>query len=237
MNDRDRNRYEMHLAVLGILDTHADAWASAPVMQDYRDQLAGLVATVRDAAKTQGRSTKSATAVKDELRDAVADRSWRLAQALAAYARTNDLPDLAAAVDKTRRDFQALTDTELANYSEVVVAEAREHLPADGEDPATKLGRHGVTSAFVDDLDALDDQFAEALSRPREAAVAVKGATRAIAVNTRKAQTLMKKKVDPTVAFLAPDHPAFAQAYRDARIIVDRGRGPAAPEDADPDDL
>ena len=222
MTDYQRNRYEMHKTVLGVLNDHADAWASAPVMQTYRDRLDSYIARVRDTAQTQSRSTESATASKGELRDQVADRSRRLAKAIGAYSRTNRLPDLAAAVEKSAREFQALTDADLAEYSEVVVAVAREHLPGDGDAPTDGLGAHGVTAAFVDELDDLDDAFARDLSTPREAIVARKGATETLARTVRKAQTFLNKEVDPTVDFLAPDQPAFAQAYRDARVIVDR---------------
>ncbi len=228
MTDHQRNRHEMHLAVLGTLDTHADAWASVPVMQTYRDSLDAYVSIAREAAKVQARGTEGATATKGELRDQVRVGARRLGQALVAYGRTSGLPDLAAAAYKSSREFQALTDVDLANYSEDVVALAREHLPAEGEDPATKLGRHGVTAAFVDGLDALDDAFAEDLASPREARITLKSAGRTLATAIRKAQKLLKDEVDPTVDFLAPDQPAFAQAYRDARIIVDRGRGRGA---------
>ena len=228
MTDYQRNRHEMHLAVLGVLGTHTDAWAAVPVMQGYHERLDAFVATVREAARVQARGTEGATATKGSLRDEVAGRSRRLGQALAAYARTSGLPDLEAAAYKTASEFQALTDVDLANYSEDVVALARDHLPVEGADLASRLGAHGVTAAFVDRLDALDDQFAQDLSSPREARVAIKSAGRTIATAVRQAQTLLRREVDPTVAFLAPDQPAFARAYRDARIIVERGRGAGA---------
>ena len=190
MTDLQTNRYEMHRAVLGTLDTHADAWAAVPAMQVLRDRLAAAIDTVRGLARSQARTSAPATAVKADLRDAA-----------------------------------------LAEYSEVVVAEAREHLPAPEADPTTGLGAYGVTAAFVDELDALDDDFAAALSTPREAIAARKSAGRAIAVATRQAQTLLRKELDPTVDFLAPDAPAFAADYRNARIIVDRGHGPSDPDD------
>ena len=231
MTDLQTNRYEMHRAVLGTLDTHADAWAAVPAMQVLRDRLAAAIDTVRGLARSQARTSAPATAVKADLRDAVADRSWRLAKAIAAWARANDRPDVAAAVTLPAREFGALRDAALAEYSEVVVAEAREHLPAPEADPTTGLGAYGVTAAFVDELDALDDDFAAALSTPREAIAARKSAGRAIAVATRQAQTLLRKELDPTVDFLAPDAPAFAADYRNARIIVDRGHGPSDPDD------
>ena len=47
MTDLQTNRYDMHRAVLGVLDTHADAWTAVPAMQDLRDRLADLVASSR----------------------------------------------------------------------------------------------------------------------------------------------------------------------------------------------
>ena len=223
MTDEQTDRHEMHKTVLGVLDTHADAWASVPAVQSYHDRLTRLVARVRKAAQAQGRSPKGATAAKAALRDAVADGSWRLARVLTAWARSQGRPDVADAVRLSRHDFDHLRDAALAEYSEIVVAEAREHLA--GEAGLTAL--YDVQPAEVDALDALDDDFARALSTPREAIVARKGAGRAIATAVAEAQALLRDEVDPTVDYLAPDAPEFAQAYRDARIIVDRGHGPS----------
>ena len=237
MNDVLANRLDMQRTVLGVLDTHADAWASVPAMHTYRDALAGHIAAARTAAQAFSRTSRPATKAKGALRNAVADHSWRLAQAIKAWAHANGRPDVAQAVHLSKDDFNNLRDGDLADFSEVVVAEAREHLPADSEPADTKLGTHGVTAAFVDHLDGLDDDFALALSTPREAIAARKGAGRALKVAVGEGQALLRKQVDPTVDFLAPDAPAFAQAYRDARIIVDRGRGPSSDPapDADPD--
>jgi len=236
MTDLQINRHEMHKAVLQALDAHANAWAAVPAVQTLRDRLDTLVETTRTAAQAQGRSPEGATAAKAALRTGVADRSWRLAQALVAWARATDRPDVEDAIATSRTEFNALRDVALAEYSEIVVAEARQHLPAEGDDPATGLGAQGVTAAFVDQLDALDDEFAEDIATPRSAIAARKEAGRALASAIRQAQRLLKNELDPTVDFLAPDHPAFAEAYRNARIIVDRGRGHSdPPPDEEPD--
>ena len=234
MEDLHANRLDMQQAVLGVIDTHADAWAEIPAMQDYRDALAGLIDAARKAAQAQTKTSKPATASKKKLRAKVTGQSWRLAQAIKAWGRATRQPEIAAAVNLSKTEFNHLRDAALAAFSEVVVSEARKHLPAPEDDPKTKLGRYGVTAAVVDALDATDDEFARALSTPRLAIVARKGATRAIATTVSQAQTLLDEEIDPTVDFLSADQPAFAQAYRDARIIVDQGSGPSAPGDEDP---
>ena len=224
MTDVQTARFAMHRTVLATLDAHPGARTAAPVLQAHRDALDALVARVREASQRQAEPTSAVTAVKRELRDAVRDRSRRLGQAIAAHAAAQGLPDARARVLIGANEHAALADPDLAEYSEIVVAEAREHLPAPDADPSSGLGAYGVTAPFVDALDALDDEYAEDIATPRSAIAARKGAGRAIATAVRQAQRLLRKESDPLVDFLAPDHPAFAQAYRDARIIVDRGR-------------
>ncbi|WP_412061213.1 hypothetical protein [Rubrivirga sp. IMCC45206] len=231
MTDLHANRLDMQRTVLDVLDAHADAWAPVPVMQTYRDALAGLVATAEKLAKDQAKTSKPATATKGALRTKVADKSWRLSQAIKAWATANDRPDVAEAVHLSKDEFNNLRDIALYTFSGVVVDEARKHLPAPEEDPTTKLGAYGVTAAFVDTLDAEDDAFGRHLAGPQGAIAARKGATRELAATVSKAQKLLKNEVDGTVDFLALEQPAFAQAYADARIIVDRGRGPGEPDE------
>ncbi len=224
MTDDQINRHEMHRNVLQVLDDHADAWASVPLMQTHRDALAGYIQAFSEAAEAQGRSPERATAAKGQLRDKVADGAWRLGQATVAWGRATGRPDVVAAAHVTRTAFNDFRDADLARYSEVIVALAREHL--DG-----LTARQGVPAAFVDALDADDDAFARDLAAPRGAIGARRTATLATVIHD--VQELPDGTVDPTVAFLAPDQPAFADAYRVARVIVDRGRGRGTPP---PDD-
>ena len=197
MTDPQTNRLAMHQTVLGVLDAHADAWAHVPALQAYRDALAALVERVRAAARQQATPSRTATAPKEELRDGVRAAAGRLAGAVAAWARSTGKPEVAAAVDLPKRELARLRDAALAEYSEIVVAEARRHLPARDADPTTGLGHHGVTAADVDALDQLDDAFARALSTPREAIIAASQGTAEIAVAQAEASALLDKEVDP----------------------------------------
>ena len=223
MTDVQTARFAMHRTVLATLDAHPGARTAAPVLQAHRDALDALVARVREASQRQAEPTSAVTAVKRELRDAVRDRSRRLGQAIAAHAAANSLPDVRARVLIGATEHANLADPDLAEYSEIVVAEAREHLPAPDGDPLSGLGAQGVTAAFVDELDALDDDLAAALDTPRAAIIARSRATAEIAVALSETSTFLDEQVDPSVAFLAPDHPAFATEYASARIVVDRG--------------
>ena len=55
-----------------------------------------------------------------------------------------------------------------------------------------------------------------------------KGVTASIETNIRSADTLLKKELDKTMRKFQRKNPDFAQAYEDARIIVDLGGGKTA---------
>ena len=75
-------------------------------------------------------------------------------------------------------------------------------------------------------------EIADAVA-PREAIVAQKQATTDLGVGVRRTQRFLRHQLDGLVGFLSAAQPAFAQAYRDARVIVDRGTGHAVPDDDD----
>ncbi|PAP80384.1 hypothetical protein B1759_03025 [Rubrivirga sp. SAORIC476] len=226
MTDRQTDRLDMLRATLTVIDDHADAWAAIPVMARYRDDLSTAIDRVRDAAQRQADPASAVTAVKDQLRTHVRDAAWTLAAALQAWAADTDRPDVAAQADFSPSDLIQLRDAALADQSELIVDLARTHAP--------DLADYGVLPPEIDALDALDDQFADALSTPRAAIVARSRATAEIAIEIRNATRLLRASLDPMVARLTASSPDFAREYRTARIIIDRGitgdRSPDAPD-------
>ena len=231
MEDRYANRFEMAKVTLRTLDDHADAWSAVPDTADDRDRLAALVARIRDAAQRQSEPTEAATTLKAELREAVEDAVPVVAGAVRSWALRRGHTDLARRVKVTKSELGDLRASALAERSETVVAAAREH--ADGDDGV--LARTALTAAQLDALDALDDRLADALDTPRAAIIAKSEATAAIATAASAVSELLSDHLDPAVEALADAHPAFAEAYRRARVVVDRGRGPSTPDDGGPD--
>ena len=227
MEDRYTNRFEMAKVTLRTLDDHRPAWDAIPDTVDDRDALDALLATVRDAAQRQASPTEAATEVKKELRDDVRKAVLTLAPVVRSWALRRGHTGLAARVHVTSSELHNLRDAALAERSEITVAEARPHL--DGDDGL--VARTAITAEQVDALDALDDEFAEALDTPRAAIIAKSRATADIAEALSAVSELLSDHLDPAVEALADAHPDFAKAYRAARIIVDRGHGPTSPPD------
>lgn len=233
MEDRYTNRFEMAKLTLRTLDDHNAAWAAIPDTADDRDQLEALLSAVRNAAQRQAQPAKAATKAKKELRTQVRTQVLKLAPVARAWALRRGHTALAERLAVTSSELRDLRGTALAERSEITVAEIRPHL--DGDDGL--VARTAITAEQVDALDALDDEFAQALDTPRAAITARSVATADIAQALSQVHELLTEHLDPAVEALADDHPDFAKAYRAARIIVDRGHGPSDPEapDGDPD--
>ena len=229
MNDNQINRVEMTQATLRVLDQYRAAWAGSLDTADDVTALENHLATVRDAGRRQADPTEAVTNVKNELRQGVRTSAINLAAALRAYALRRDLTELAGRFAATASEVGDLRDLDLAEYSEMVVAAAQDH--ADGEDGL--LARTSVTAEEIAALDALDDEFADALDTPRAAIIARSRATAQIAEGLSAIHTLFKEHLDPEVARLAAAHPDFNRDYRAARVVVDRGRGTSPPPPTD----
>ena len=226
MNDNQINRIEMTQATRRVLDQYADAWNATPDTVDDVAALDAHIQAISDAAELQANPTTGVTEVKAALRKSVRDGAVNLAAATRAYALRRGLTELAGRLSATPTEVDDLRALDLAKYSEVVVAAARG--VADGDDGL--IARTSVSLEEIDGLDALDDQFAEALDTPRAAIIAQSRATARIAEHLSATHTLFTDRLDPEVERLAPAHPDFARDYRAARTVVDRGRGPA-PDD------
>ena len=82
------------------------------------------------------------------------------------------------------------------------------------------------------DLQALDDAikaYEPVVIAPREAIVMGKGVTGTIETGTKSADALLKLELDKAMRKFKRKNPDFAEAYANARIIVDLGGGQQPP--------
>lgn len=218
MTDEQINRIEMAQATRRVLGTYRTAWEGSLDTVDDVAELDGHIQAINTAAELQAEPTKGVTDVKADLRKRVTKAAVDLAAATRAYAIRRGLTELAGRLDTTASAVRDLRALDLAQYSEVVVAAARE--VADGDDGL--VARTSVTLEEIDGLDALDDEFAEALDTPRAAIIAQSRATAQIAEHLSATHKLFVDRLDPEVERLAEAHPDFARDYRAARVVVDR---------------
>ena len=225
MRDREINRFEMAQTTRRVLDQYRTAWEGTPDTVDDVAALDAHLAAVRDAAQRQADPTTAVTKEKSALRSRVETGAVHLAGAMRTYALRRDRVALADRVALTTTEAGRLRDLALAERSEIVVTAAREHAD-DG-----LLARTSVTQEEIDALDALDDEFADALDTPRAAIIAKSRATAQIAEHLSAVHRLLDDRLDPEADRLADAHPDFARDYRAARVVVDRGQGRSSDDD------
>ncbi len=228
MEDRYTNRFEMAKLTLRTLDDHNAAWAAIPDTADDRDQLEALLSAVRNAAQRQAQPAKAATKAKKELRTKVRTQVLKLAPVARAWALRRGHTALAERLAVTSSELRDLRGTALAERSEITVAEIRPHL--DGDDGL--VARTAITAEQVDALDALDDEFAQALDTPRAAIIARGRATGDIAAALSRVHRLLTDHLDVVAERHKTTAPEFAKDYAAARNLVSRGRTPTPDPDA-----
>lgn len=223
MTDSQENKFEMFLVVRNVLQQHTAAWQGLPVFVTTVDTYQKQLTKLENVAQERGEATAGVTQAKAEARAALAEAAFPLAAGLQAFAAIEGNIQLAALIAFTRSDFLYGRDNLSLQKARTTRTTVKEHLPA--------LAAYGINLEMVKNLTTAIDRYANLLEAPRTAIAERAAATAQIAELIDTLDALLKDRLDKLVPILAPRHPTFADAYRTARVIIDRA-GPARdPED------
>lgn len=209
MTDDQHDHLAAYAAVETVLDAHPEPLGKIPAasraIDDFRDRLGAL----RQAAQAQNAVALQGPA-KSGARDRLADATFSLSQAVAAWAEDEGDLALADQVAFTRTDLRTNRQQTLLDRAALVHDAARDHL--------ADLGDYDVSKDHVDALDALIAAFAAALGQPRHAVAERKAQTEAIERLFPEIDRLLTRRLDRHVARL--DGTPFHAEYVSARRIV-----------------
>ncbi len=218
MNDRQENKFEMFLVVRNVLTGHTTAWQGLPAFVTAEAEFRDLVTQLETYTQQQDEAIAGNVQAKAEARQALADTAFQVAAATRAYGLVNGDPQLAARVDFSRTSFLYGRDSDALLHARTVRDAADENL--------ANLADYGVTAELYGQLEDHIDAYAAVLEAPRGGIVERAVATRQIADTIAAIDAVLKERLDNLVPILAPANPAFAEAYRSARVIIDRS-GPS----------
>ena len=221
MNDKQRNRLSMQLAVLGVMETYASEWQAFPAIQEIVTRLDGLVQNVQNNSGLQGTPRTGITQGKNRKLVEMIRRTAELAGDLHAHAVKQQNDALAGQVDVEVSD--------LAKLAEPLVGPRCRELYTLVNQHAAELEEYGTTAADVAALDAAIAAYETVVTAPRQATAVNTSVTAAIAADLRAGSELLKAELDRALRKFERKSPAFYQAYRDARVIVDLHGHPEEP--------
>lgn len=230
MNDLLTNRFRSVKACIGVanLDENRPVWEGIPPL-GFGEDLAELTAdyaVAEDIAARASSAAKGHADAKDEAEGPLETLCYKTARALSShFKKSGDLTRLAK-VNFKLGYYQKLRDQLLIT--------AATDLISIGTTARSETGaeKRGVTPALIAELQAALDKFSGVDSAPRTGIVNRSALLKDL---DAKVAALMEQLEDLDDLVIQYDGTAagrnFIAAWRQARLIVDSGHGPAADDD------
>ena len=224
MENIQRNKLSMTLAVLGVMDTHKSAWQGLAGIAAMVQRLTDLVDDIQEASGIQGTPRDGIARGKNRKQVAMINLAAEVAGDLHSLAMKRQDDELAGK--------SAVEISDLVNTGDSLVAGRCREIHKLGVENAADIAPFGTAA---EDLTALDDAikaYEAVTTAPRQAIVMGKRVTGGIEADVKSADALLKNELDKAMRKFKRKAPDFAKAYADARIIVDLGGGSATPQKA-----
>ena len=221
MENPQKNKLSMYLAVLGVMDTFKTIWQPLTGIAEMVQRLGALTDSLKESSGVQGTPRDGIAKGKNRKQVAMINLAAEVAGDLHSYAIAQKNDNLAAQSD--------VQPSDLLNTPDTLVAPRCRGLWQLGMDNAAAIAHFGTMAADLLALDAAIKAYEPVVIAPREAVVMSKGVTGSIATDIQSADALLKLELDKAMRKFKRKNPDFAEAYANARIIVDLGGGQQPP--------
>ena len=176
------------------------------------DELAELVDLITQTAQTQESSKTATSAGRTEALRLLGDCAFELVSSLHAWCAVNDMNDLAVCTDLSRTDITRGEVTVVVNRCRDIQKWVTDHLDS--------LTDYKVTQADVNTLKNRIKAFEEIQTKPRTTKATGKAATRQLEAQFTRLDDLFTSQLDKLVVKFKSSDPAFYEAYKASRSIV-----------------
>ncbi len=163
----------------------------------------------------QEQDTTGIAVDKSELREYLVNKVIEVSTAVQAYASENGDNELLESVNYSRSELLQCRDTILHDRSQLINDKADAIIGS--------LGDYGVVAGDLSDLQTLIDDYVAIIPKPRTATSSKKTATEDLDLHFRKADGILKNRLDKLSEQFRTSDPEFFTTFHNARIIVDSG--------------
>jgi hypothetical protein len=223
MNKKQESSLNMYQTVHETLLRSADHYAGHPALITATQDLGFRLTEVRKEVERQLIGTLGHAQAKAAQADKVTDLAMVVSLAMLAYATDQDDLVLAGRITLTRTALSKRADSVFSRQCTVVLEQA--------EELGAVLIPYGIDAALLEQLRVAIRLHEELVNAPRHAIATRKSATAALALRMKETQQVVALRIDGLMERYRLIDPAFFRAYRNARIIVDRGvRSAPAPQ-------
>ncbi|MFH0759004.1 MAG: hypothetical protein V2B15_17075 [Bacteroidota bacterium] len=213
MNKRQSNKLNSYLSMKGVLEDHVKIYASVGEIKKTVDSFFRLVDEINTLAGRARRDTTGETAAKNAAKKKLASTAGSLAALGSVFAMDRSDTVMEAALGYSYSDLRYARDAKTLQMALAIEYELTGHR--------ADLARYMVSEQDLAGLHALIKAF--------EKSMEIQGGVKSesVALNARlsalfrETDTLLNRMLDRFISRLKPGHPAFYEAYRNARTIVD----------------
>lgn len=227
MKKSTANKLNMYGSVLSVLNDHQTNWQGIPAFVSAKTAFETKLNLLRVRVTEQlGATTGVAIDKRLRITD-LRERMLPVQHALFLLGR--------AAGDVLLRERNNLTKTDLDELRLNQLAARCAELKQDMDTYGTQLAAYGVTTQALDELIPLLETVSEVNNSTRQAIIKRKGITKSIRDLENELNELLRVEFDRLILVFKQSHPAFVEAYNNARITIDyghkgsRGDEPLAP--------
>ena len=181
-----------------------------------------IIGVIQAEVDVQQKSTKGVTRGKQVKKVTLADLAFRVAKALIAYAATTGDEGLKGRVNFSYTKLTRVRDTVGLKRCRVISNEANTV-------GAAALADYGIDASDLTTLTTLLAAGPGVIASPRVAIVSRKTATGDLQKQFKKADAVLKDKMDGLMERYSVSEPTFYNNYFNARIIVDNDGGSGVP--------
>jgi hypothetical protein len=213
MERKQLNRVTMFKTVDGYLENHTTVWSCmipfGSALTDWRAVLASI-----DGAAQLLDAPSGATDTKAAARDALEDILFLICEAMGVLGHTSNNHDLIVLTDLSRSAIANMNAQDLVNRATTVLDQANENK--------TSLAAMLVTQANLDEFAEALASFGDAKEGPRMKTIARTVQTESLESLIRKANDILRNRIDPLVNLFLRSDPDFVAGYRGTRVVIDR---------------
>lgn len=227
MKKSTANKLNMYGSVLSVLNDHQTNWQGIPAFVSAKAAFETKLDLLRvRAAEQLGATTGVAIDKRLRITD-LRERMLLVQHALFLLGR--------ASGDVLLRERNNLTKTDLDELRLNQLAARCAELKQDMDTYGTQLSAYGVTTQVLDELIPLLETVSEVNNSTRKAIIKRKGITKSIRDLEHELNELLRVELDRLILVFKQTHPAFVEAYNNARITIEyghkgsRGDEPLAP--------
>jgi hypothetical protein len=175
-----------------------------------------IIPEIQDLAQTQTSKTGAADE-KAALLEDLGNLTFTVASAVHACASASGNKDLAKRVSFSRSAITSDRESEVVARCQDILAAATANIDS--------LADYGVTQAKLTSLRKKIEAFDGIQSKPRQKIASISAATRRLPKLFKQADQILNERLDKLVVQFAETEPAFYNAYKVARRIVDQPGG------------